>query len=199
MEKEECLKLPRRWDICKSNWSVTEGILLLTSSEEVKSCGLCQSATKLLGLRLKGKNIRSECCHHGQDWGLQSKQHSKAWYKNVHFKVAKHRPSFHFWPRKGVWDPAKPRPPKRWDMCGKPFNQHSLAPLLHLTCLKSFTCYDTGKVLIWKHTNARSKPLHFVKEQWCFFHYRKKFSMEKNYELEEARAGEDHCPNNKNN
>lgn len=67
MEKEECLKLPRRWDICESNWSVTEGILLLTSSEEVKSCGLCQSATELLGLRLKGKNIRSEGCHQGQD------------------------------------------------------------------------------------------------------------------------------------
>lgn len=44
--------------MCKSNWSITEGILLLTSFEEMRNCRLCQGATKLLGLRLKGGNIR---------------------------------------------------------------------------------------------------------------------------------------------
>lgn len=131
----------------------------------MRNCRLCQGATKLLGLRLIGGNIRRDSAatmartvgitKQATLKGLGIRRCISSLQNTEHFS------SFHLEMESWVLPSLVP------SCARKAFDHHSLAPLSHFTHLKSLMCYDSGRMLICqeKHTKGRSKPLHFMKEQ----------------------------------
>lgn len=143
---------------------------------------LCQNATELLGPRREGGNIRGDgAATMARIVKIKNHTALKGCDSRMHISRLQHTEHLSIFDLKMESDSAKPCPPKIRDMCAKAFDQHSLAPLLHLTCFKSFMCCDTGKMLICqeKRTKARNKLLHFVKAQMMLFSFQEKFRMKK--------------------